>query len=299
MLTSKPLRLGKTFLVLFCLCVNLSPALAQTEGAGEDHASRGLQLYRARRFDETIVEWEQALKEQPGPDLQFSLARVYFQLGRYPRALELYTQFLLEPGRAPIAARIQAQQDKAKCEEIVEKQKLQSAASQTPPGPSGATTPAGSAQPPPGPPPSGPAGTPAANQTTPGPSGTTTTPELTPLPDRKPAPPVPAVDPGRGRSAKRLLGRPVWRVAVGAAAIGVGLIVGGFGVGALAVDGSRVEAMDGMPAGTLETTGLGAGLLAGGLALAAGGAILIAIPEKSHPAPDSQFQLIRSTLQGL
>lgn len=281
--TSKLLRLGKTLLVLLWLCANLSLARAQPEGGNEDHATRGLRFYQQKRFEETIVEWEQALKEAPGPDIQFSLARVYFQLGRYPRALELYTQFLLDPGTAPIDARIIAQRDRAKCEEIIERSKREHQALPTPSSPSA------------NPPASDPSQAPPTAPKQPDPPGTP--PATTSQRSLTPAPPVPALT-ETGPAAKMPLARPLWRVVVGAAAIGAGLIVGGFGVGALAVDGSRVEPMDGFPAGTLRTTGLGAGLLTGGLLLTVGGAVLIAIPQKStgHTPPP---QLIRSTLQGL
>lgn len=98
----------------------------------------------------------------------------------------------------------------------------------------------------------------------------------------RPAPlaPPPAPQP-TGRA-----GRPRVRVAFGAALIGAGLILGGFGVAALAVDGSSVVSQCGdVTLGDRDcifrTGNLGLGLLIPGVALTAAGTILWAIPGPS------------------
>lgn len=85
--------------------------------------------------------------------------------------------------------------------------------------------------------------------------------------------------------------RPVWRIAVGAAAIGGAALMIGFGGSALSVNGKCVEGTE--PDGPcpttpvanmmvetrrFATTGLGAGLVSVGAAMAVAGAVLIALP---------------------
>lgn len=77
--------------------------------------------------------------------------------------------------------------------------------------------------------------------------------------------------------------RPLWRVVTGATLLGAGLIVGGFGVAALSVDGTQTlsqcgDASAGDRLCTFRTRDLGLGLLVPGLALSVGGALLWAIP---------------------
>lgn len=88
--------------------------------------------------------------------------------------------------------------------------------------------------------------------------------------------------PGADKELRELRGpRPKWRIAAGAAAIGVGAVLVGFGASALSVNGQCI--MEPVaPARVCDqiyrTTGVGAGLLVPGLLLAAGGAVLIALP---------------------
>lgn len=94
-----------------------------------------------------------------------------------------------------------------------------------------------------------------------------------PAPPALPLPPEPT-----GRAA-----RPRIRIAAGAALIGAGLLLSGFGTAALAVDGSRVVTQCGdVTLGDRDcifrTGSLGLGLLLPGVALTAAGTILWAIP---------------------
>jgi hypothetical protein len=74
--------------------------------------------------------------------------------------------------------------------------------------------------------------------------------------------------------------RPLWRIAVGASLIGAGGLLVGLGGSALAVNGrcqdSQADPQTCSP--YYQTTGVGSGLLVGGLALSIGGAVLIALP---------------------
>lgn len=100
-----------------------------------------------------------------------------------------------------------------------------------------------------------------------------------PPPKLAPRPAAPPPAPPR-----RQLPRPLWRLATGSAVMGVGLFVGGLGVSALSVDGSCVQQP--VPAGgcltDYDTHGIGSVLLASGVVLAVGGAVLIAWPERRH-----------------
>ncbi|MCS6913084.1 MAG: PEGA domain-containing protein [Myxococcales bacterium] len=77
------------------------------------------------------------------------------------------------------------------------------------------------------------------------------------------------------------MARPRWRLATGAVAIAGGALLVGFGISALAVNGRCVE--EPVPPAAVcdevyRTAGVGAGLLVAGLALGAGGAVLMALP---------------------
>lgn len=84
------------------------------------------------------------------------------------------------------------------------------------------------------------------------------------------------------------LPRPRWRLAAGGATLGVGALIGGFGISALVADGdctapvvSPVRACG----YRFDTRTTGGALLGVGLAVSAAGAILIALPERLRRAP--------------
>lgn len=98
------------------------------------------------------------------------------------------------------------------------------------------------------------------------------------------------LEPGSDRAPPRfvtrteILPRPRWRLALGGAAIGVGVVLAGFGGSALAVDGRCVPGSyvgDNCP-NVYTTAGVGSGLIVGGVLLVAGGVTLVAIPGKRH-----------------
>lgn len=78
--------------------------------------------------------------------------------------------------------------------------------------------------------------------------------------------------------------RPVWRLALGGVALGGGLVMAGFGVSALAVNGACARTQPPLPerpecAEIYDTNAVGGGLLGAGLPLAVAGALLIALPD--------------------
>lgn len=97
-----------------------------------------------------------------------------------------------------------------------------------------------------------------------------------------PPPPVVPVVPVRP-----VVTRPRWRLALGGAVLGVGVVLGGFGSSALSVADTCAP---GTPAAAsvcrllFDTTGVGGGLLAAGLASSAAGILLLAIPNPTRPA---------------
>lgn len=77
--------------------------------------------------------------------------------------------------------------------------------------------------------------------------------------------------------------RPLWRLSVGGVTLAAGLILGGFGASALAVSGQCITPAT-MPAELCDyaygTRAVGGGLLGAGVALTAGGVLLLAWPGK-------------------
>lgn len=98
-------------------------------------------------------------------------------------------------------------------------------------------------------------------------------------------PPAVSVQPSPARLARLLYPRPRWRLLAGGAAVGAGLVLSGFGLGALSLNGQCVAPAV-APMTTcgylFSTQGLGGGLLGAGLVLTLSGAGLILWP---GPAP--------------
>lgn len=82
--------------------------------------------------------------------------------------------------------------------------------------------------------------------------------------------------------------RPLWRVVPGAVAIAAGAAMIGLGAWALSVNGGCIDAltppMQACPS-VYSTTGVGAGLLAGGALLGIGGTVLLALPGQRRQVP--------------
>lgn len=79
--------------------------------------------------------------------------------------------------------------------------------------------------------------------------------------------------------------RPPWRIGLGAGLMGLGGVIAGFGIPALAISGRCVDSTIVAPqvcAELYDTTGLGAGLTAIGLSLLVSGAVTVALPPRAR-----------------
>lgn len=94
---------------------------------------------------------------------------------------------------------------------------------------------------------------------------------------------APSVTAGSETAGRARRSRPIWRPIAGAAALGGGALLLGFGAGALAVTGSCAVPLsenDEICPRLYDTTRLGAGLTASGGVLALGGVLLLALPSR-------------------
>jgi Ca-activated chloride channel family protein len=96
-LTQRAARIGLT-LFLICLGVLAVPSPIKTTTLQEvnDAASldaKGLELYRARKFEEAIKSYQEAIKlKQDFAEAYYHLGDAYFQLAQYKKAIEAYKQ---------------------------------------------------------------------------------------------------------------------------------------------------------------------------------------------------------------
>lgn len=98
--------------------------------------------------------------------------------------------------------------------------------------------------------------------------------------------PRPALD-LRRTEARQRQPRPPWRLWTGGVAVAAGVVLGGFGVSALAVHGgcATMPSMEGRCAQSYDTVAPGAGLLSAGLVLALGGVGLLLWPGPTKVQP--------------
>ena len=68
--------------------------------AARQHFVQGNRLYRVRKFDEAIAQYQAAAVIEPAPIFDFNLGQCYRQLGRYADALWHYERFLRNSGPA-------------------------------------------------------------------------------------------------------------------------------------------------------------------------------------------------------
>jgi hypothetical protein len=89
--------------------------------------------------------------------------------------------------------------------------------------------------------------------------------------------------------------RPVWRLALGGILIGGGILTAALGISALSVNGvcdETTPTVDGVPCPMIYfTNGVGGGLLGGGLALTAAGAVLMALPVRKVDQREASYPL--------
>ncbi|MFO0574413.1 MAG: PEGA domain-containing protein [Polyangia bacterium] len=90
-------------------------------------------------------------------------------------------------------------------------------------------------------------------------------------------PPPPPVAPAPVPTGERAP-RPTWRVATGAALLGVGVLLAGYGAAGVYQDGRCAPAEDGGCSRRYDSGAAGGGFLGAGLVVALGGAVLVALP---------------------
>lgn len=118
-------------------------------------------------------------------------------------------------------------------------------------------------------------------------------------------PPPPTIPEPPKNETRMILGRPAWRVGVGAGAAAVGGVLFGLGIGALAANGRCVtpsEQSDGRCATQLDMDGMrttevldgitpGVPLLVSGALLLTGGVLLFALPSREKKSARRSFEL--------
>lgn len=253
-------------LVLTALLGGLPPAWAaapdrcQEDRACQEQTARAAQLASQTSYEEALTLYQSAYDRIQEPRLLLNIGRCHYRLGRARRALETYEAFQkAEPDPDPdVAARLAqfiAEAKLAIASDSKSHHPDEAAPSKLPDSPPGVSLVV---------PPSAPAEEPA---------------------------PTDAAAASRGRT---VLGRPLYRVAIGASMLGVGAVLLGVGIGALAGHGQCVNPSDAnpdlcavlsQPDGTQYTSvrdGVtpGVPLLLIGVGLAAGGIALIAVPPR-------------------
>jgi tetratricopeptide (TPR) repeat protein len=119
------------------------PAIAAADPRhdADAHARRGVALYNLGKFDEAVVEFEEAYQLFQSDALLFNLAQAHRKLDHCERALRYYTQFLAGDPSPALAAQVR---------ELVPKLEAACHAKDEPP--TGTPTPEPVAAPPPAPP---------------------------------------------------------------------------------------------------------------------------------------------------
>ena len=236
-----------------------TPDVCQADRSCKEQTARAAQLAGQTLYEEALALYQSAYDRSHEPRLLVNLGRCHYRLGRARKALESYAAFQkAEPAPEP--------ELEARLGQFIAEAKLAVASDA--------------------------AGQPEAGKVPPR-SGTSSTVELfvpAASPTDEPSPAGSSEPSGR----RTIGGRPVYRVVLGASALGVGLTLLGLGVGALSANGQCVTPSDSSvnqcallygPDGAPYTRVLdgltpGIPLLVVGVALSAGGIALIAVPPK-------------------
>ena len=259
LLPSKSRRRGSGLRLFLGVSLGLSLGLLIPAAASADefleHYTRGLNLYKAEQYDPAIKEFEAAYAQKQFPRTLFNIARSYLKLGKAQEALTYFKRYKeLEPSPPASIQNLVT-------EGVEQAQKLLDALAKPAVSPPTETPPAGATDSP-------------EVEPSPAPLTPLPAPALTAKVDAKPSRPP----------------RPVWRLAVGGAGIGVGAGLIGLGASALAVDGQCISAPPPLQPCKLDydTLGVGAGLTVSGVILLGAGVVLMAIPERRvRPTPPS------------
>ena len=111
----KPAPLAHLALSLGALLLCALPAPAHADDPvveANRHYQLGVDLYKERRFDGALVEFERANALAPHPLTRLNLGLVYRELGRYDEALAAFASVLADPASTPdVAARTTREQE--------------------------------------------------------------------------------------------------------------------------------------------------------------------------------------------
>ncbi len=230
------------WLLLLCVLWGAQPVQAKSTKDFQQHYDRAIELYQGERYTDAIKEFTAAYAIKQLPRVLFNIGQAHLKLGEAKEALGFYERYLqLEPKPPPeLQSKLEASMAQARS--------MLNAMSTPPVEPD-------------------------------------KPPEVTPPPDKPPepepppvvAPPPPPVPPPPPPSRRP---RPRWRIIAGAAGLGVGLLMVGFGASALAIDNQCIDtAMPGKSCSfDFDTLGPGVGLVVPGALLTVAGGVLLAVP---------------------
>jgi len=246
--------LGAVLLAVESQALAVTPDRCQADRGCRDLTEQAAPLAAQTRYDAALSRYELAYERVPEPRLLVNIGRCHYRLGRARKALEYYENFQ-KAGidvEPELAARVA---------QFIAEAKLAILSDTVKP----------------------------ADKPTDKPTDRTPEPSPAPLITTPPPPPQ-TIEPRVAEAPRQ--GRPAWRIAVGASAIGVGAVLMGLGGGALSADG-KCRTVDEMSpdrcAAMVNSQGMlttmlidgkstGIGLLVGGGIIAVGGAVLIALP---------------------
>lgn len=97
-------------LFLVSLTIVLCLAMCGQEESDPEHLKRGNELSRAGKFEEAVVEYEQALEIEPeNVDLLSNLGVAYYNLGQLDKAIDHYSRAIeIAPNDADIRSNLAA-----------------------------------------------------------------------------------------------------------------------------------------------------------------------------------------------
>lgn len=240
-----------------------APDRCQEDRACQEQTARAAQLASQTSYEEALTLYQSAYDRVQEPRLLLNIGRCHYRLGRARRALETYEAFQkAEPDPdTEVAARL--------AQFIAEAKLAIAADTKTHP----------------------------PTENPPPPTKDPATGVSLVVPSSPPGEEPPPAETGAARG-RTVIGRPLYRVAIGGTMLGVGAVLLGVGVAALAGHGQCVNPSDAnpdqcavftQPDGTLYTSvrdGVtpGVPLLVIGVGLAAGGIALIAVPPRKPAA---------------
>ena len=311
----------RTLVVTLCLALAAAgPALAKPgdeTSAAREHYKRGTTLYDLGKYEDAIVEFQQAYEIKDDPVLLYNIAQSYRLSNKYQEALRFYKTYLRRAPKAP--NRDEVETKIADMENLIaQQQRVATMPSQDPipprgdkPANIGSTTPATRVEPRPEPVrPTTPTTTP---RTEPEPEPAVTQPTTRP-PETRPEPAVTETKPVEAKpvEAKPTEAKPskaLLFAGIGVAGAGLVAAVAGIALGAVASGNARAQeklATEGKPFDpSLESSGKTFGVVGpvlagvGGVLVVGGAALAVVGVLKSRPAEKDKVTFTPSVGPGL